>query len=108
MRIQAFWKPDPDNDGILGNGKLDPIRKCEDGNDNGVIDGTEDLTGNGRLDGDHPVKNEPNNPAYSDSPLLSYVGPDIDNDGHDDEYDYRCRSAAIRRILSPVSGSAGA
>jgi uncharacterized delta-60 repeat protein len=36
-------------------GKLNPIARVEDANDNGKKDGGEDKSGNGQLDGDYPV-----------------------------------------------------
>jgi hypothetical protein len=37
------------------NGRLDPVSRVEDANDNGKRDGGEDKSGNGSLDGDCPV-----------------------------------------------------
>jgi hypothetical protein len=89
MRNQSDWSTTP-------NGELDPIKRTEDGNDNGVINGPEDKSGNGLLDGDHPVPNV----------------TDLDGDGRIDEWDFRFELSAFNvnndfpvQVELPVVGS---
>ena len=70
MKTAANWDPE------LHNGRLDPVGRVEDGNDNGTLDVRENLVDlpnypSGQLDGDHPV------------PCLTENGcdPDPNNDG---------------------------
>ena len=109
---------------IIPNTELDAISKVEDGNDNGKKDTREDLSGNGRLDGDYPVLidiSAGTNPAYSDPGVQVPVpsGPDndgdgkdvdIDGDGKDDEWDFRFELSPFNvdndsEVELPVVGS---
>jgi hypothetical protein len=100
MRHQTYWDLNP-------SGTLEQVTVREDGNDNGRNDG-EDDTGDGRLDGDHPVPIDATaspNAAYNDdgAPPFppEYLDPssydndsdpktiDIDGDGKDEKWDFR-------------------
>ena len=108
MKDPTLWDIDP-------NGMLDPINNVEDANDNGITDAREDLSGNELLDGDHPVRNYPNSEVYdSNSPkyIKPYPGPDIDNDGKDDEWDFEFELSPFNidnnnEVELPVVGSLG-
>jgi len=68
---------------------LESIIYVEDGNDNGNPDVREDATGDGRLDGDYPVRIDlfDPDPAYSDKGLTPPTSADIDMDGKEEEWD---------------------